>query len=166
MPSKEIQAAADRLAEYAMIGAEAVDTWVTLALEQPDRGSSVSTLVAAALNRLNRVPEKLDVKAEARLQLLDMRRAVLDDRLAEYAMIRAEAVDTWVTLALEQPDPGSWVSTLVAAALNRLNRVPEKLDVKAEARLQLLDMRTAILDGIVKHRKEPPRILPSQVATA
>ena len=66
---------------------------------------------------------------------------------AEPSRIRAEAIDAWVSLALAQPDPIRWVSALVAAALDKLNAIPETLTVKAEARLQLLDMRRAIHTG-------------------
>lgn len=77
--------------------------------------------------------------------------------LADRSKIRADAIGAWVSLALEQPDPNEWVSALVAAALDRLNTIPDTLTVKAEARLQLLDMRRAIHAGIARDRLERPR---------
>jgi hypothetical protein len=78
------------------------------------------------------------------------------DQLADRAVIRAKAVDAWVGLALEQPHPEEWANALVAAALDRLTAVPEKLTVKAEARLQLLDIQRAIHAGITSSRTDRP----------
>ncbi len=79
------------------------------------------------------------------------------NELANRAVIRAEAVDAWVTLALEQPDPGRWTSAIVSAALDKLNTLPQSLTVKAEARLQLLDIRRAIHAGIANSQTERPK---------
>ena len=81
------------------------------------------------------------------------------NELANRAVIRAEAVDAWVTLALKQSDPGEWTSAIVAAALDKLNTVPQSLAVKAEARLQLLDIRRAIHAGIANSQVERPRAI-------
>ena len=86
------------------------------------------------------------------------------DQLAERALIRAEAVDAWVSLALQQPNPDDWASALVAAALNKLHTVPERLNIKAEARLQLLDMRRANSAGIANSRRESPHPLPFETS--
>jgi hypothetical protein len=77
--------------------------------------------------------------------------------LADRSVIRADAIDAWVSLALEQSDPNEWVSAMVAAALDKLNTVPETLTVKAEARLQLLDIRRAIFSGIARNRADLTR---------
>jgi hypothetical protein len=74
----------------------------------------------------------------------------VSDQLAERSIIRAEAVSAWVSLALEQPNPTEWANALVAAALEKLNTVPHSLKVKAEAKLQLHEIRSAIHAGIVE----------------
>jgi hypothetical protein len=70
------------------------------------------------------------------------------DQLTQRATIRAEAVDAWVALALEQPDPIAWSEALVAAALIRLDEVAASRKVKAEAKQQLLDIQRAMQDGL------------------
>ncbi len=89
--------------------------------------------------------------------MLNSEVAKAGDQLAERAVIRAEAVDAWVALALEQRDPIGWTNTLVAAALERLALIPQTLAVKAEAHLQITGMRRAILAGIANHKQEPAR---------
>ena len=66
----------DEFANRILTRAEAVDGWIALALRQSDPGEWVDALAARALDRLNLVPESLTVKAEARRQLLDLRRAI------------------------------------------------------------------------------------------
>ena len=88
----------------------------------------------------------------------------LADQLSDRAVIRAEAIDAWVSLALEQVDPSEWIGALVASALDRLNMVQESLVVKAEARLQVLDIQRSIHVGIANSRKEPPRPLPFEAS--
>jgi hypothetical protein len=78
--------------------------------------------------------------------------------LAERAAIRAKAIDNWVSLAMEQSNPREWSNALLAAALERLEIVPESLPVKAEARLQLLDIQRAILARIGNHSTDDRRI--------
>ena len=77
--------------------------------------------------------------------------------LADRSIIRADAIDAWVSLALQQPGPNEWASAIVAAALDKLNTVPETLTVRAEARLQLLDIRRAIFAGIARSRSDLTR---------
>jgi hypothetical protein len=84
------------------------------------------------------------------------------DQLAERSIIRAEAVAAWVSLALEQPNPTEWANALVAAALEKLNTVPQSLKVKAEAKLQLLDIRRAMHAGIVEAYMERRYTAPAQ----
>jgi hypothetical protein len=72
------------------------------------------------------------------------------DQLAERAVIRAGSVDAWVSLALEQANPTEWANALVAAALEKLEGIPECLKVKAEAKLQIQEIRSAIHAGIVR----------------
>jgi hypothetical protein len=72
------------------------------------------------------------------------------DQLAERAIIRADSIDVWVSLALEQANPTEWTNALVAAALEKSLGVPESLTVKAEAKLQLQEIRSAIHAGIVE----------------
>jgi len=85
--------------------------------------------------------------------MLNSEVAKAGEQLAARAVIRAEAVDAWVALALEQPDPVLWTNNLVAAALERLALVPQTLGVKAEARLQILDIRRAILVALANTEK-------------
>jgi hypothetical protein len=80
-----------------------------------------------------------------------------EEQLADRTVIRAEAVDAWVALALEQSDPEEWANALVVAALEKLDTVPENLTVKAEARLQLLGIQRAIHAGITRRRTDRPR---------
>jgi hypothetical protein len=86
------------------------------------------------------------------------------DALAERSIIRAEAVAAWVSLALEQPNPTEWANAIVAAALEKLNTVPQNLKVKAEAKLQLLDIRRAIHAGIVEAYMERRYTDPAQAS--
>jgi hypothetical protein len=78
-----------------------------------------------------------------------------DAQLAERVGVRAEAIRAWATLALEQPNPVEWTNVLVGAALEKLETTPEMLPVKAEARLQLLDIQRAIHELIVERSPEP-----------
>jgi hypothetical protein len=59
------------------------------------------------------------------------------DQLAERAIVRAQAIDAWASLALEQCNPIEWTDALVAAALDRLETNSLNPTVRAEARLQL-----------------------------
>jgi hypothetical protein len=78
-----------------------------------------------------------------------------EGQLAERVAIRKEAIRAWATLALEQPDPTTWTNALIGAALERLEVTAETLPVKAEARLELLDIQRAIHALIGKHSSEP-----------
>jgi len=78
-------------------------------------------------------------------------------QLAGRAVIRAEAIDDWASLALEQPNPREWTNALVAAALKKLETTSVNLPVQAEARLELLDIRRAIHDAIAKHVPDQSR---------
>ncbi len=79
---------------------------------------------------------------------------VAEQQLAIRAGIQAQAIEAWVSLALENPYPEAWANALVASALDRLNMVQEALPVKAEARLQILDTQRAILAGITKSQNK------------
>ena len=79
---------------------------------------------------------------------------VAAEQLDSRAVIRAQAIEAWVSLALENPDPEAWANALIASALDRLNTVQETLPVKAEARLQILDTQRAILAGITKSQNK------------
>ena len=82
---------------------------------------------------------------------------VAEQQLANRRTTQAQAIDAWVSLALENSDPEAWANALIASALDRLNTVQETPPVKAEARLQILDTRRAILSGITKSQnKHPP----------
>ena len=76
------------------------------------------------------------------------------DQHPEQDIVRAEAIDAWASLALEQPDPGDWTDALVAAALDRLATTPEQLPVKAAARQRLLDIHGAVKSVIAKQLAE------------
>jgi hypothetical protein len=52
----------------------------------------------------------------------------LANELADRSIIRADAIDAWVSLALQQPEPSEWASAIVTAALDKLNTVPETFD--------------------------------------
>ena len=83
---------------------------------------------------------------------------VAEQQLANRVAIQAQAIDAWVSLALENPDPEAWANALIASALDRLNTVQETPPVKAEARLQILDTQRAILAGITnsQNMQQPP----------
>ena len=72
--------------------------------------------------------------------------------LVDRTIIRVDAIDAWVSLALEQPEPGEWVGAIVAAALDRLSAMPQSRTVKAEARRQLLDIQRAMHAGVARSR--------------
>jgi len=78
--------------------------------------------------------------------------------LAERATIRAKAIDDWVSLAMQQPNPREWSEALITSALDRLAHVPESRAVKAEARLQLLDIQRALRSRIGDHQISPRQI--------
>jgi hypothetical protein len=78
-------------------------------------------------------------------------------QLAGRAIIRAEAVDDWASLALEQPNPREWTNALFETALKRLETTSVSLPVQAEARLQLLDIKRGIHAVIAQHAPEEPR---------
>lgn len=78
-------------------------------------------------------------------------------QLAGRAVIRAEAIDDWTSLALEQPNPREWTNALVAAALKKLENTSVSLPVQAAARLELLDIRRAIHDAIAEHVPDQSR---------
>jgi hypothetical protein len=78
-------------------------------------------------------------------------------QLAGRAITRADAIDDWVSLALEQPNPREWTNALVATALRKLETTSVSPPVQAEARLQLLDIKRAIHAVIAKHDPEEPR---------
>jgi len=68
--------------------------------------------------------------------------------LAEREAIRSAAIEDWVSVAMTQANPREWSNALVTAALEKLEMVPESLPVKAEARLQILDLQRALLARI------------------
>ncbi len=75
------------------------------------------------------------------------------DQLDGRTAFRAETIQAWVSLALKEPDPAEWTNALTSKALDRLATVQASLPVKAEARLQILDIRRAIQAGIARHRR-------------
>ena len=91
---------------------------------------------------------------------------VVAEQLATRAVIRARAIEAWVSLALESPDPEAWADALIASALDRLNELRETLQSSRGHRSRILDMRRAILAGIFNNRQPRPVDDPHLVAIA
>ena len=72
----DVEAVSGQLAEQSAFREETIQAWVFLALKEADPAEWTDALAARALDRLALAPATLPVKAEAKRQIIDIRRSI------------------------------------------------------------------------------------------